>query len=333
MYLLIVPGGCKHALAFLSWLHRRSEEPPKTSTQCYWKRSKMAGIGTSLKFIKAKGMGTLGRVDLPEDDGSFLRELLDASTSVNTQLTKYYGPPTSLENISIHNMECDFFGNNMGSTPSEFIEFCKNSMTIEACQKAAYETVGQSDSPLWHNLRYGRVTASKFHEAAHCCTLDGSLVESILGAKVYETKAIQRGRILEAQVLKVVEAINKIKFKKCGLILSNEYPIFGASPDALGENFIVEVKCPAKESTMKNYLTDSKEPTPKVMAQMQLQMHFAQKPTALYCVANHDFEISKKVMQLHVKYDEELCKNLIMKCTNFWSNAIFKKLKYKWVDV
>ncbi|GBP90081.1 hypothetical protein EVAR_27069_1 [Eumeta japonica] len=34
-------GGCKHAIAFLMWLHRRSEEPSCTSVECYWKKSKL----------------------------------------------------------------------------------------------------------------------------------------------------------------------------------------------------------------------------------------------------------------------------------------------------
>ncbi|KAF9793768.1 hypothetical protein SFRURICE_008884 [Spodoptera frugiperda] len=49
-------GGCKHAIAFLAWVHRRSEEPPSTSIECYWKKSKLSSVGTSLKFIKAKDM-------------------------------------------------------------------------------------------------------------------------------------------------------------------------------------------------------------------------------------------------------------------------------------
>nr|CAI5829260.1 unnamed protein product [Callosobruchus analis] len=35
-------GGCKHAVAFLLWLNRRTEEPSVTSTQCYWKKSKLS---------------------------------------------------------------------------------------------------------------------------------------------------------------------------------------------------------------------------------------------------------------------------------------------------
>ncbi|KAJ8913304.1 hypothetical protein NQ315_010971 [Exocentrus adspersus] len=31
-------GGCKHEVAFLMWLHRRSEEPSPTEKMCYWKK-------------------------------------------------------------------------------------------------------------------------------------------------------------------------------------------------------------------------------------------------------------------------------------------------------
>ncbi|KAJ8916441.1 hypothetical protein NQ315_014654 [Exocentrus adspersus] len=44
-------GGCKHAVAFLFWLHRRSEEPSVTSKECYWKASKLSKVGSSDKFM------------------------------------------------------------------------------------------------------------------------------------------------------------------------------------------------------------------------------------------------------------------------------------------
>nr|XP_026492169.1 uncharacterized protein LOC113397863 [Vanessa tameamea] len=49
-------GGCKHAIAFLMWCHRRSEEPSCTSIQCYWKKSTLAKIGSSIKVITTKDM-------------------------------------------------------------------------------------------------------------------------------------------------------------------------------------------------------------------------------------------------------------------------------------
>ncbi|GBP88368.1 hypothetical protein EVAR_52673_1 [Eumeta japonica] len=47
-------GGCKHAIAFLMWLHRRSEEPSCTSVECYWKKSKLSRVGSSMKYMTAK---------------------------------------------------------------------------------------------------------------------------------------------------------------------------------------------------------------------------------------------------------------------------------------
>lgn len=49
-------GGCKHAIAFLMWVHRRSEEPSATSTECYWMKSKLSRVGTSLKYTTAKDL-------------------------------------------------------------------------------------------------------------------------------------------------------------------------------------------------------------------------------------------------------------------------------------
>ncbi|CAH2103319.1 unnamed protein product [Euphydryas editha] len=36
------------------WLHRRSEEPSCTQIECYWKKSKLSKVGTTLKFITSK---------------------------------------------------------------------------------------------------------------------------------------------------------------------------------------------------------------------------------------------------------------------------------------
>lgn len=43
-------GGCKHALALIGWLHRRSEEPSPTEQICYWKKSILASIDTSKPY-------------------------------------------------------------------------------------------------------------------------------------------------------------------------------------------------------------------------------------------------------------------------------------------
>jgi hypothetical protein len=60
---------------------------------------------------------------------------------------------------------------------SDFIKFCKYYMTQDACTKASICIVDQSDNRDWFELRYGRITASRFHEAASCTTYDGTLVQ------------------------------------------------------------------------------------------------------------------------------------------------------------
>ncbi|KAJ8916480.1 hypothetical protein NQ315_014700 [Exocentrus adspersus] len=53
-------GGCKHGVAFLMWLHRRSEDPSVTSVKCYWKKSALSNITVSKGDINSILRKTLG---------------------------------------------------------------------------------------------------------------------------------------------------------------------------------------------------------------------------------------------------------------------------------
>ncbi|GBP91591.1 hypothetical protein EVAR_54560_1 [Eumeta japonica] len=108
-------GGCKHAVAFLMWLHRRSEEPSCTQVQCYWK-----------KLVK------------------------------------------KVEEYTRH----------------------------------------QSSSSLWHELRFGRITASKAYEVKMYKS-DGSLVSLIMGGNIPETPAMKRGKCMVVQKNNDFEFENK----------------------------------------------------------------------------------------------------------------------------
>ncbi|CAH1965381.1 unnamed protein product [Acanthoscelides obtectus] len=56
-------------------------------------------------------------------------------------------------------------------------------MDEDLLKQIEVETRNQSRCSLWSEMRYARITASKAYEAAHCATLDETLVENILGAK------------------------------------------------------------------------------------------------------------------------------------------------------
>jgi len=79
-------------------------------------------------------------------------------------------------------------------------------MGKRSCEDVAKNTIDQNQSTMWKELRYGKITASRFYEIAHCKTPQGILVEQIIGAlKIRDTNVMERGRRLELEVLKVLE--------------------------------------------------------------------------------------------------------------------------------
>lgn len=93
-------------------------------------------------------------------------------------------------------------------------------------------------------LYMGRWSLRGIYEVARCKTSPGSLIESIVrGLQIQETEAMKRRKTLERKEEKM-----NIQFNTTGLLLSPSYPLLGASPDAISDEFVVEIKC---SSTMK----------------------------------------------------------------------------------
>ena len=100
-------GGCKHCIAFLGWLHRRSEEPTRTEVTCYWKKSLLSRIGTLDKFIEAINISCGKRKrkthvlkvrEKESPEGSFLKEVLDHIETKRHQIS----PPSFLPQLYMH---------------------------------------------------------------------------------------------------------------------------------------------------------------------------------------------------------------------------------------
>jgi hypothetical protein len=136
---------------------------------------------------------------------------------------------------------------------------------------------------------------------------------------------MERGRRLEPQVLTEVEKVLGETLKSVGLVLRGNCPFLGASPDAISDSFVVEVKCPTNQKSMKNYTTNG-APTSKCMGQIQLQMYMTDKKEGVFCVADPEFEANKKVSVMKVKYDQTFIENLIENANSFWQSSIFPRL-------
>ena len=122
-------------------------------------------------------------------------------------------------------------------------------MTESACSSAFRATAGQSQSRHWHLLRYGRVSASNIYQASRSKAEGGGVLKELIlgGTELHLTAAMKRGKDLEKKVLKVVKKKLKLQVEDCGVQLSPEYPEFGASPDGLTEDKVIEIKCPKRK--------------------------------------------------------------------------------------
>nr|CAI5834333.1 unnamed protein product [Callosobruchus analis] len=120
----------------------------------------------------------------------------------------------------------------------------------EYVKQIAQQTIGQQSNPRWLLARKNRLTASNFSAVIAACKrqrFPPSLFKRLLGTYNMEhLKAIQWGNMHEKEGIKSLEDSLNVKVVPTGIWL-HECGYLGASPDGLiGENEIVEVKCPYK---------------------------------------------------------------------------------------
>jgi len=196
-------GGCKHAMAFLVWVHRRSVDPSCTSIECYWMKSKLSKVGSTLKYITAKELSK-GSPSLPSKTEVFEKFLEEGKRRrlMDCELIKYQNEYVfdGLQSLSMDNLVLKY---NERSCDTFLERVILSDADINNVEK---ETREQHKSKLWYELRYGRVTASRAYEFSRCKTSDGTLMAVIMGGKIPDTITMKRGRILEDDVRRTVSA-------------------------------------------------------------------------------------------------------------------------------
>ena len=132
---------------------------------------------------------------------------------------------------------------------------------------------------------------------------------------------MKRGRDLEVEVFEELKKRN-FHFEKCGLYISVFNPIFGASPDGIREDAILEIKCPSTKKTFSNYICDGAI-TEKYKEQMLLQMFITNREKGLFCVADPEFEKNKRIHTLWIDSDKVTVEKLIQDSSEFWKENIY----------
>lgn len=250
------------------WLHRRTEEPSPTSTVCYWKRSVLSTVKDQGTYLKVSQMKKPKKpLNLKDDlSDNVLRGFLSKEPA-NCQLYLHFSDVDTKKG-SIHSLIFRFYQSLTVKSAQNFLKFAQENLSSDLIIEIEATTKLQSKSTYWYELRYGRVTASKIHEVCHCRTPDGSLVAGILGLSKFKGNwATQRGLELENKVISQLQVETKQKYHKSGFIINEKYPFFGASPDAVSDTHVVEIKCPSKASTVTNYISTDGSVNPKFYAQ------------------------------------------------------------------
>lgn len=135
-----------------------------------------------------------------------------------------------------------------------------------------------------------------------------------------------RGLRMEEGVLNAVNRATNLNFRKSGLILSAKRPIFGASPDGICDDYVLEIKCPKRSENFKNVLYDNGELKSGLKGQLQLAMHLAGKSQGILCIAHPEFERSNNARDLeisYVDYDEHYVNRMARNATRFWAQYVF----------
>ena len=143
------------------------------------------------------------------------------------------------------------------------------------------DCIQQSD--VWHKARAGVVTASEMNKI-HTSTgkeskqaevyMETLLMEWLKGGPVdsYTNKWMEQGKQFEQDALDTYAFEADAKVTPVGFVYSDERKLIGCSPDSLvGEEGLVEAKCPKASTQVHYYLRAGVVPTDYVV-QIQGQM-------------------------------------------------------------
>ena len=171
----------------------------------------------------------------------------------------------------------------------------------------------------WYNIRLGRVGGSESSVLSVKGKSEsglGAAAFTLLYEKAFEiiqkepvkenivTFAMQRGMDLEPEAIHEYELTKMVKVNQVGYILNSDYKYAGYSPDGLvGENGLIEVKCPGNSEYMRQIITND-IPKP-YLCQMQWGMFLSGRKWCDYVVYNPDYTKSPLYVD-RVQIDEKM---------------------------
>lgn len=322
-------GGCKHVVAFIFWLYRRSTEQAVTEVTCYWRKPSLSDV-TRLSPIRARDLTPRASGRTLPSQPNFLKQIMDrAAEKQQTPAGAVFSVCQQSTNSILKDAEMRSLCKGCNDS-SKMTSVLAEKMDRSTIEKVVEATKDQSKSPTWHHQRFGRVTGSKLHAAAQCRTPQGSLVESILGSKSFgSSNAMKRGMLLEPLVLSQLEKFLGEEIRPTGLHILQDRPMFAASPDGIcslgGVTHVVEVKCPSAEKNVSLYV-DNDIIAAKVRVQIQMEMLAVGVTNAVLCIADPAFEENGNIRVVFDTLDRAFLEPFMERAEKFWYAAVFPLL-------
>lgn len=284
--------------------------------------------------------------ELCRGTGSLISHVLEPPDGADSDMEDEPTPPT-IQELAEHfsqNTDHDFINGDM------FINYLHENVDSADRRNIEDLTSGQSETQDWFTHRKGRITASIASKVMHFKdndNFDNYIVKSIMGeSNNASTAAMEYGKTNEevARQLyyhKYKTSHKRFKVSECGLIISEEYPYLGASPDGLVtcnccHDGIIEIKCSYKfrdvsvteacrDKTFHCYIAENGDVhlkrTSAWYEQIQMQLGVTKKQ---YC----DFVLytKKELFIERIHLDESFWNSLVNKCEAFYKKFVVPKL-------
>ncbi len=197
----------------------------------------------------------------------------------------------------------------------------------------------EQGSTEWHNMRLGKITASRIKDVMTngrggnpSKTSESYMMELIAerltgeSKPFFENDAMKWGTETEPQARAMFELNTELEVEEVAFIEHSDF--IGMSPDGLiGDNGLLEIKCPNTSTQIKRALSDDYSADYKAQIQMQLWVsereycHFLSFDPRLDCEAGY--------LQQRVERDEKYIEEMKEKTNTFIvkMNEIITKLK------
>ncbi|CAD7077983.1 unnamed protein product [Hermetia illucens] len=329
-------GSCPHGIAFLFWMHRKSVDCKTPKENDVWSPEAEVDIGVAqikdLYYPETAEYIDESDIVTEEKGEEFLNELLDQMEKNLMVDSDFYRHCKTVieefEPIYIHHTMLDVARYKVTNYKSFLfhMEGISKSGLFERLQR---ETVDSYKSRMWMEAQYCRIRCSLVYQII--TRKDQSEDEEILNMIFGQGRdaRIEDRQILKAnkrQMLKQTVKLHNKPYEECGLLLSSLYPYLCASPDAISDDFIIEIKSPKTDEEFEAYLEGSGTISPKYMAQIQMQMYIANVQKALYCVLSPSFETTGALHFVWIAADPQQAYSLVSVVEDYWKNVVFPRI-------